>query len=139
MLDKSKADWQQMKATDAQLEEELEAHKKSGGQYLDKVRPRAAGQARWGVRCAAAVAACVAAAAPRRTRCLVRACLRAAAPAQHSGRSPVPPWTPTHARAHTAARTVRPQVDFLKRAELREYEKERDQRLAADVRNRGRL
>ena len=30
-------------------------------------------------------------------------------------------------------------VDFLKRAELREYEKERDARLGADVRNRGRL
>ncbi|MEW5319772.1 MAG: hypothetical protein WDW38_010901 [Sanguina aurantia] len=30
-------------------------------------------------------------------------------------------------------------VDFLKRAELRQYEKERDQKLAADVRNRGRL
>jgi len=29
--------------------------------------------------------------------------------------------------------------DFLKRAELREYEKERDKRLASDVRNRGRL
>ena len=28
---------------------------------------------------------------------------------------------------------------FLKRAELREYEKERDQRLASDIRNRGRL
>lgn len=30
-------------------------------------------------------------------------------------------------------------IDFLKRAELREYEKERDARLAADVRTRGRL
>ncbi|KAK9824451.1 hypothetical protein WJX72_010349 [[Myrmecia] bisecta] len=30
-------------------------------------------------------------------------------------------------------------VDFLKRAELREYEKERDKRLQGDVRNRGRL
>ena len=30
-------------------------------------------------------------------------------------------------------------VDFLKRAELREYEKERDARLGADVRSRGRL
>jgi hypothetical protein len=29
--------------------------------------------------------------------------------------------------------------DFLKRAELREYEMERDKRLAGDVRNRGRL
>ncbi len=32
-----------------------------------------------------------------------------------------------------------PQVDFLKRADLREYEAERDKRLAADVRTRGRL
>jgi hypothetical protein len=31
------------------------------------------------------------------------------------------------------------QVNFLKRAELREYEKERDQRLASDIRTRGRL
>jgi hypothetical protein len=31
------------------------------------------------------------------------------------------------------------QVDFLKRAELREYEQERDRRLASDVRTRGRL
>jgi hypothetical protein len=30
-------------------------------------------------------------------------------------------------------------VDFLKRAELAEYEKERDLRLGADVRSRGRL
>ncbi|KAF5833702.1 bucentaur or craniofacial development-domain-containing protein [Dunaliella salina] len=66
VLDKSKADWQQMKAGDATLEEELEAHRRSGGKFLDK-------------------------------------------------------------------------QDFLKRAELREYEKERDQRLASDVRNRGRL
>ncbi len=29
--------------------------------------------------------------------------------------------------------------DFLKRAELREYELERDKRLAGDMRNRGRL
>jgi hypothetical protein len=37
VLDKSKADWQQLKRTDAALEEELEAHRRSGGQYLDKV------------------------------------------------------------------------------------------------------
>lgn len=30
-------------------------------------------------------------------------------------------------------------VDFLKRSELREYEKERDARLSGDVRSRGRL
>ena len=30
-------------------------------------------------------------------------------------------------------------VDFLKRAELREYEKERDARLGSDMRSRGRL
>jgi hypothetical protein len=30
-------------------------------------------------------------------------------------------------------------VDFLKRAELRQYEKERDERLGADIRTRGRL
>ena len=30
-------------------------------------------------------------------------------------------------------------VDFLKRAELREYEKERDARLGGDIRSRGRL
>ncbi len=32
-----------------------------------------------------------------------------------------------------------PLQNFLKRAELREYEKERDTRLASDVRTRGRL
>jgi hypothetical protein len=31
------------------------------------------------------------------------------------------------------------QVDFLKRAEVREYELERDKRLASDIRTRGRL
>ena len=30
-------------------------------------------------------------------------------------------------------------VDFLKRAELAQYEKERDARLGSDVRNRGRM
>ena len=30
-------------------------------------------------------------------------------------------------------------VDFLKRAELRQYEQERDQRLSQDMRSRGRL
>ena len=30
-------------------------------------------------------------------------------------------------------------VDFLKRAELRQYEQERDQRLSRDMRSRGRL
>ncbi len=30
-------------------------------------------------------------------------------------------------------------VDFLKRSELRQYEKERDARLAGDIRSRGRL
>jgi len=38
VLDKSKADWQQMKAGDATVDEELEAHRRSGGQYLDKAR-----------------------------------------------------------------------------------------------------
>lgn len=66
MLDKTKMDWQGAKAADTTMEEELEAHKRSGQQYLDK-------------------------------------------------------------------------QDFLKRAELREYEQERDKRLAADVRLRGRL
>jgi len=37
VLDKTKADWQQLKASDTSLEEELEAHKRSGGQYLEKV------------------------------------------------------------------------------------------------------
>ncbi|GFH25199.1 BCNT-C domain-containing protein [Haematococcus lacustris] len=66
VLDKSKADWQQAKAGDTSMEEELEAHKRSDKQYLDK-------------------------------------------------------------------------VDFLKRAELRQYEQERDQRLQSDVRFRARV
>eukprot|EP00879_Flechtneria_rotunda_P001421 GHRR01001574.1.p1 GENE.GHRR01001574.1~~GHRR01001574.1.p1 ORF type:complete len:355 (+),score=176.98 GHRR01001574.1:219-1283(+) len=66
VLDKSKMDWQDYKTTDSQVQEELEAHRRSDKQYLDK-------------------------------------------------------------------------QDFLKRAELREYEIERDKRLASDVRLRGRL
>lgn len=66
VLDKSRADWKDYKKKDETVEEELEMHKRSADQYLDK-------QA------------------------------------------------------------------FLKEAELREYEKERDRRLASDVRNRGRL
>jgi len=66
ILDKSKMDWKEYKTTDETVEEELETHKRSGNQFLDK-------------------------------------------------------------------------QDFLKRAELREYEIERDKRLASDVRLRGRL
>lgn len=66
VLDKTKMDWQEYKATDAAVEEELEAHKRSGAQYLDR-------------------------------------------------------------------------QEFLKRTELREYEIERDKRLATDIRTRGRL
>ena len=66
VLDKSRLDWKDFKKADDTVEEELEAHKRSGTTYLEK-------QA------------------------------------------------------------------FLGRAEVAEYEKERDQRLASDVRNRGRL
>ncbi|KAK9916406.1 hypothetical protein WJX75_002220 [Coccomyxa subellipsoidea] len=66
VLDKSRSDWDTFKQSDTKVEEELEAYKKSGDKYLDK-------------------------------------------------------------------------VDFLKRSELREYEKERDARLSGDVRSRGRL
>ncbi|EFN58400.1 hypothetical protein CHLNCDRAFT_19583 [Chlorella variabilis] len=66
VLDKSRADWKDFKKADDTIDEELEMHKRSGDQYLDK-------QA------------------------------------------------------------------FLQQADLREYEKERDRRLASDVRNRGRL
>ncbi|WIA40691.1 hypothetical protein OEZ86_004387 [Tetradesmus obliquus] len=66
VLDKTKMDWQGAKAADAGLQEELEAHRRSDKQYLER-------------------------------------------------------------------------QDFLKRAELREYELERDKRLASDVRLRGRL
>ncbi|EIE22111.1 BCNT-domain-containing protein [Coccomyxa subellipsoidea C-169] len=66
VLDKSRSDWSTFKQSDTQVEEELEAYKKSGDKYLDK-------------------------------------------------------------------------VDFLKRSELRQYEKERDARLAGDIRSRGRL
>ncbi|BDA40355.1 probable craniofacial development protein 1 at C-terminar half [Coccomyxa sp. Obi] len=66
ILDKSRSDWSTFKTSNTKVEEELEAYKKSGDKYLDK-------------------------------------------------------------------------VDFLKRAELRQYEKERDARLAGDIRSRGRL
>lgn len=36
VLDKTKMDWQEMKAADASLQEELEAHKRSDKQYLDR-------------------------------------------------------------------------------------------------------
>ena len=64
VLDKSRDDWGNFKSEDTQIADELEAYKKSGGKYLDK-------------------------------------------------------------------------VDFLKRAELREYEAERDKRLAGDGKSRG--
>lgn len=66
IIDKSKMDWDALKASDQKMEEELEMHKKSSNRYLDK-------------------------------------------------------------------------VDFLKKAELREYEIERDKRLQGDVRLRGRI
>ncbi|KAI3435540.1 hypothetical protein D9Q98_001605 [Chlorella vulgaris] len=66
VLDKSRSDWKDFKQADDSIEEELEVHKRSGGQYLDK-------QA------------------------------------------------------------------FLQQADLRQYEQDRDRRLASDVRNRGRL
>lgn len=66
ILDKSRQDWSGLKEADTSLEEELEAHKKGGDQYLDK-------------------------------------------------------------------------QGFLQRADLREYEQERDRRLASDMRTRGRL
>ena len=40
---------------------------------------------------------------------------------------------------HKKGKTYLEEQDFLKRAELREYEIERDARLAGDVRSRGRL
>lgn len=66
VLDKSKSDWKSFKNKDEEIQEELEAHKKSGSTYLEK-------------------------------------------------------------------------KDFLSRAEYAEYERERDRKLASDVRNRGRL
>ena len=66
VLDKSRLDWKDFKKTDDAVEEELEAHKRSGATYLEKKA-------------------------------------------------------------------------FLGRADLAEYERERDQKLASDVRNRGRL
>ncbi|GMH43431.1 hypothetical protein BSKO_11353 [Bryopsis sp. KO-2023] len=66
VLDKSRSDWQDHKKTDTGLEEELEVHKRSNDQYLDK-------------------------------------------------------------------------VDFLERSTAKQYEKERDNRLASDMRTRGRL
>lgn len=66
VLDKSRSDWKVLKKGNQELEEELETHKKSNDQYLDK-------------------------------------------------------------------------VNFLHRAAVKEHEKERDERLASDVRTRGRL
>lgn len=66
VLDKSRSDWKDLKKGNQGLEEELETHKKSNDQYLDK-------------------------------------------------------------------------VNFLHRASVKEHEKERDERLASDVRTRGRL
>lgn len=66
VLDKSKLDWKDYKKADGTIDEELEAHKRSGTTYLEK-------------------------------------------------------------------------QEFLSKADVAEYERERDQRLASDVRNRGRL
>jgi hypothetical protein len=66
VLDKSRIDWKDYKKADDTVDEELEAHKRSGATYLEK-------------------------------------------------------------------------KEFLSKADVAEYERERDQRLASDVRNRGRL
>lgn len=36
MLDKSRSDWKDLKKANSSLDEELETHKKSNDQYLDK-------------------------------------------------------------------------------------------------------
>ncbi|CAG9463624.1 unnamed protein product [Pedinophyceae sp. YPF-701] len=66
VLDKTRLDWDSYKRKNTEIDEELEAHKKSGGRYLEK-------------------------------------------------------------------------QEFLRQAELRQYEKERDARLASDIRTRGRV
>lgn len=120
VLDKSKADWNTLKSSDAALEEELEAHKRSGGQYLDKVGQRGSGCSREGMAQPAA--------RDRVYRGERRASVTDASmlPASANG-------------GKSALGCARMQVDFLKRAELREYEQERDKRLASDMRTRGRL
>jgi hypothetical protein len=47
VLDKTKMDWQDFKSTDAAVQEELEAHKRSDKQYLDRQVGRLAGQFYW--------------------------------------------------------------------------------------------
>lgn len=116
MLDKSRADWKDLKQGDEALEEELEMHKRSA----DQVRRRAGRRADR--------PAVVAVPAPLPTSTPLPRCFH-------------PPLiTPTHPPTPS---TQPPQYldkqAFLKEAELREYERERDRRLASDVRNRGRL
>ena len=113
MLDKSRSDWKDFKGANEQLEEELETYKKSSGTVGGHGR-RAGRQALGG-----------------------RAVGR---------RMAQPSWSAQTTPFLTQLRALCPLLlqylekkEFLQRAELREYEQERDKRLASDVRTRGRL
>ena len=117
VLDKSRADWKDFKKADDTIDEELEMHKRSGDQV-----GRGAGEVRLGASCC----------------CLA---LR-----HHTSLCPGPTFPHPLAHHHCPAGCTPPPASqyldkqaFLQQADLREYEKERDRRLASDVRNRGRL
>ena len=155
MLDKSRADWKDYKKADDTIEEELEMHKRSG----DQVRRPGAGRAvGWGHMQgqggggAGGGAGCPAGCCPHALPALALLLPPPAAPPLplctpcplHTPPLPSPPsHLPPPIFLHPHPPPPLPQYldkqAFLKEAELREYEKERDRRLASDVRNRGRL
>ena len=114
VLDKSRSDWREFKAGDEAVEEELEVHKRSAGQVRRRRRRQ-----RW---------------------------RRRQVPGQQGRPGPVSATSPgplSALHAPLPPSLCPPQYldkqAFLKGTELAQYERERDQRLGADVRNRGRL
>ena len=113
VLDKSRADWGQYKKADETVQEELQAH----GRSADQARPPLAGERFFSLL----------------PPLLPPTGLRNAPCPLAFGTRPL-----TGARPPAPAQYLERQA-FLKSAELRQYEQERDARLGSDIRNRGRL
>lgn len=155
VLDKSRADWKDFKKTDETIEEELEMHKRSGDQvrvqlgraamaWLGGTQPEQ--PARRVLPCSSPA---LSQAARRKDNvackpgCPHPACCvlpsEPHTPLQRLGAMPPDLPLPCPQLPSPPPMQYLDKQAFLKDAELREYEKERDRRLASDVRNRGRL